>query len=252
MQLNTTTLGEMNIYCVNPEEVPIVYNQVQAYFKHGIHLKHGDVVFDVGANIGLFSLWVNQQYHVDIYAFEPVPILFEALNRNFQQIDPDHLKAFPFGLGHENANVTFTCHCYATAMSTIYPYSQEEKKELQQVILSNLPETRRTQAQPKLEAMFETEPVQCQIRTASEVIQETNIQKINLKIDVEKAELDVMLGFTKEDWLKVDQVVIEIHNFNNRLETIQTLLSQAGFKILAVEQEDLFKGSDIYSLYASR
>jgi hypothetical protein len=101
--------------------------------------------------------------------------------------------------------------------------------------------------------MFETEPVQCQIRTASEVIQETNIQKINLlKIDVEKAELDVMLGFTKEDWLKVDQVVIEIHNFNNRLETIQTLLSQAGFKILAVEQEDLFKGSDIYSLYASR
>lgn len=45
MQLNTMTLGEMRIYCVNPEEVPIVYSQVQGYFKHGIHLKEGDTAF---------------------------------------------------------------------------------------------------------------------------------------------------------------------------------------------------------------
>lgn len=254
MQLNTMTLGEMRIYCVNTEEVPIVYNQVQGYFRHGIHLKEGDIVFDIGANIGLFSLWASQQYDsIYIYAFEPVPLLFEALNKNFQQIDPNRLKAFPFGLGRENATVTFACHSHATAMSTAYPYTQQEKVEFQQIILNNLPETKRTELRAKLESMFETEPVQCQLRTANEVIQEIKLPKIDLlKIDVEKAEMDVMLGFTTEDWLKVRQVVIEIHNLDNRLDNIQSLLSQSGFKILAIDQDNIFKGSNIYNLYASR
>jgi FkbM family methyltransferase len=254
MQLNTVTLGEKRIYCVNPDEVPIVYNQVQGYFKHGIHLKEGDIVFDVGANIGLFSLWAAQQYEgIYIYAFEPVSLLFEALHKNFQQIDGDRLKALPFGLGRENATVTFSCHSRATAMSTAYPYTQQEKVEFQQSILNNLPEARRAELQLKLELMFETEPAQCQLRRANEVIQEIKPPKIDLlKIDVEKAEMDVMLGFTTEDWLKVRQVVIEIHNLDNRLDTIQSLLSQVGFKILAIDQDNLFKGSNIYNLYASR
>jgi FkbM family methyltransferase len=254
MQLNTMTLGDMRIYCVNPEEVPIVYNQVQGYFKHGIHLKEGDIVFDVGANIGLFSLWATQQYgSLYIYAFEPVPLIFEALNKNFQQIASNRLRAFPFGLGRENSTVTFAYYSHATAMSTAHPYTQQEKVEFQQLILNNLPETRRTELQTKLESMFETEPIQCQLRTASEVIQAMNLPKIDLlKIDVEKAEMDVMLGFTTEDWLKVRQVVIEIHNLDNRLDTIQSLLSQAGFKILAIDQDNMFEGSNIYNLYASR
>jgi FkbM family methyltransferase len=254
MQLNTITLGTSSIYCVNPAEVPIVYNQVQGYLKHGIHLKEDDIVFDVGANIGLFSLWAAQHYsNIYIYAFEPVPLLFEALNKNFQQTDPNRLRAFPFGLGRENATVTFACHSHATAMSTAYPYTQQEKAEFQQFILNNLSETRRAELQSKLESIFETEPIECQLRTGSEVIQEINPPKIDLlKIDVEKAEMDVILGFTPEDWLKVRQVVIEIHNLDNRLDAIQSLLSQAGFKILAIDQDDIFKGSNIYNLYASR
>lgn len=254
MPLNTMTLEGMNIYCVNPGEVPIVYNQVQEYFKHGIHLKDGDIVFDVGANIGLFSLWATREYgNISIYAFEPVPIIFEALNKNFQQIDPNRLRAFPFGLGRKNATVTFACHSHATAMSTAYPYTRQEKTDFQQLILNNLPEIPQTELRSKLESMFQTEPVQCQLRTASEVIQTLKIPKIDLlKIDVEKAEMDVMLGFTTEDWLKVRQIVIEIHNLDNRLESTQSLLTQAGFKILAIEQEKMFEGSIIYNLYASR
>ncbi|MEG3900307.1 MULTISPECIES: FkbM family methyltransferase [unclassified Microcoleus] len=254
MQLDVTTLGETKIYCVNREEVPIVYNQVQEYFKHDIHLEDGSIVFDVGANIGLFSLWITQHYSGSyIYAFEPVPILFEALNKNFQEIDAKHLKAFPFGLGHENATATFAYHPYATAMSTVYPYTQQEQIELQEAIFKNLPETARDEFKPMLNSFFENEPVQCQLRKASEVIRENNISRIDLlKIDVEKAELDVMRGFTTEDWLKVQQLVIEIHNLDNRLNIIQSLLSQTGFKIVAIEQEDGLKGSNIYNLYASR
>lgn len=254
MQLNVTTLGEKTIYCVNPEEAPIVYNQVQGYLKHGIHLQDSCVVFDVGANIGLFALWLTQHYKdTYIYAFEPVPILFEALKKNFQQIDPEHLKAFPFGLWHENTTATMAYHPNATAMSTVYPYTQQEKSELQEAIFKNLPEAAQEEFKPMLNLFFENEPIQCQLRKASEVIRENNVSQINLlKIDVEKAELDVLQGFTAEDWLKVQQVVIEIHNLDDRLNTIQALLIQNGFNILAIDQEEGLKGSNIYNLYASR
>ncbi|MEH2425096.1 MAG: FkbM family methyltransferase [Nostoc sp.] len=254
MQLDITTLGDTHIYCVNPKEVPIVYNQVQSYFQYDISLNDGDVVFDVGANIGLFALWINRHYsNIDIYAFEPVPILFEALNRNFQQTDPEHMKAFPFGLGHENARVTFAYHPNATAMSTAYPYTQSEQIELQEAIFKNLPKSAQDEFSPMLHLFFENEPVQGQLRTASEVIREHNISKIDLlKIDVEKAELDVMRGFTPEDWSKVKQVVVEIHNIDNRLNTIQSLLSQMGFTIAAINQEEGLKGSNIYNLYVTR
>ena len=254
MQLTTTILGEIELYCVNPEEAAIVYNQVQQYFKYNIRLEKGSIVFDVGANIGLFSLWLHQHYSdLQVYAFEPIPILFEALEKNVQQFNPDHFKAFPFGLGHENATVTFAYHPYATAMSTGYPYTSEERTKLQAAILRNLPEEAQAQFQPMLNTFFVNEPVECQLRTASDVIREQNIARIDLlKIDVEKAELDVLQGFAPEDWAKVQQVVIEIHDVENRVNTVRSLLSQVGFQTIEIEQEEGMKGSNIYNLYTFR
>ncbi|MDF5717743.1 MAG: acyltransferase domain-containing protein, partial [Rhizonema sp. NSF051] len=55
----------------------------KVYAKHGIHLREGACVFDVGANIGLFTLFVDQEYNqATIYAFEPSPPTFEILKNN--------------------------------------------------------------------------------------------------------------------------------------------------------------------------
>ena len=62
-------------------EARLLYNEVfneQVYLRNGIELRDGDVVFDVGANIGLFSLFVGEILQdATIYAFEPVPDIFE-------------------------------------------------------------------------------------------------------------------------------------------------------------------------------
>ncbi len=50
----------MEIFCLRKDEVKLIYEEVQAYIKNGIELHEGDTVFDVGANIGLFTLWVYQ------------------------------------------------------------------------------------------------------------------------------------------------------------------------------------------------
>ena len=67
-------------------QTSIIYKEVfedEVYLKHGITLKDGDVVFDVGANIGLFTLFVNRICPTaQIYAFEPLPPNFELLRAN--------------------------------------------------------------------------------------------------------------------------------------------------------------------------
>ena len=60
------------------------YNEIfkdAIYLDKGISIKDGDVIFDVGANIGLFSKYVDSKINnAMIYAFEPVPPIFKALS----------------------------------------------------------------------------------------------------------------------------------------------------------------------------
>jgi len=51
------------IFCLNQHEVQVVYQEVKTYLKNGIELHEGDTVFDVGANIGLFTLLVDDLYN---------------------------------------------------------------------------------------------------------------------------------------------------------------------------------------------
>lgn len=60
------------------------------YLRHGIVVRDGDVVLDVGANVGLFALYLDQVVMeepdgVTVVAAEPAPRTFEALKYNFRR-----------------------------------------------------------------------------------------------------------------------------------------------------------------------
>ncbi|BAZ40750.1 methyltransferase FkbM family protein [Calothrix sp. NIES-4101] len=100
---------------------------------------------------------------------------------------------------------------------------------------------------------FQIERVNCQLRTLSDVLREHNIQQIDLlKIDVEKSELDVFLGIDEQDWQKIKQVVVEVHDIDGRVEKITELLNNHSFSTVILGQEPIFKGSNIFSLHALR
>jgi hypothetical protein len=46
--------------------------------------------------------------------------------------------------------------------------------------------------------------------------------------------------------------VIEIHDVDHRVEQITTLLKEQGLNEIFMEQEPIFKDSDIFNLYALR
>jgi hypothetical protein len=92
----------------------------------------------------------------------------------------------------------------------------------------------------------------CRLRTVSSIIAEKGIRQIDLlKIDVQKSELDVLRGINPEDWDRVRQVAIEVHDTEGRLRRIVSMLEGAGFRVVA-EQDDLYEGSIMYNVYAAR
>ncbi|MFN6515458.1 MAG: FkbM family methyltransferase [Nostoc sp. CreGUA01] len=260
----------VKIFSLREEEVPILYEQIQEYFKNGIELHEGDTIFDVGANIGLFTLWVYWQCHknVNVYAFEPIPAIFDVLHANAQRFDPQKLRVFPCGLSRQSMSINFAYYPNATPLSNAYPEeSKEDREQLKKTVLNNLknapPSVRWLRWLPqflqslildrKLETVFQIEQVNCQLRTVSEIIRDYNIHQIDLlKVDVEKSELDVLLGIEPPDWKKIKQVVAEIHDFDGRVEKITHLLKEHGLSKITVEQEAIFKGSKIFNLYALR
>ncbi|HEX6431513.1 MAG TPA: hypothetical protein VF008_27670, partial [Niastella sp.] len=88
------------VYCIRKKEAAWLEKEVPSYLQHGISLSSGDTVFDVGANIGIFSLWLHLQQNdqLTIYAFEPISPIAEVLTKNVATHAPSNIKVLPVGL----------------------------------------------------------------------------------------------------------------------------------------------------------
>ena len=74
-----------------------------------------------------------------------------------------------------------------------------------------------------------------------------------LKIDVERAELDVLMGIAQEDFLNIKQIVMELHDISDRLKQVAGLLKNIGkFDKIVVTQDQQLKGSTLFNMYCSR
>lgn len=270
-KLSTTYLPDgREVFCLQAEEAKVLYEQVRGYIKHDLTLKEGDTVFDVGANIGLFSLMVDDLCwgQANIFAFEPIPDVFAALNRNAAKFNPAQIKTFQIALGDRSHITNFSYYPNATAISSLYPdASGREKQQFATTVRENaarlpfpinlidgLPEPLRSFSCDRIvDFAYWEEKIECQIKTISQIIVEQSIAEINLlKIDVEKAELDVLLGIESQHWSIIQQVVIEVHDLDGRVDRITDLLYANGFKNVVREQDPIFKHLNIYSIFATK
>ena len=268
----TTIPNRKKIFYLNKEEVDYLYPQMPNYIRHGIKIEKGNTVFDVGANIGMFSLFVNDLCagEVNLYAFEPIPQIFRVLQLNVERFNSDKTKIYNCGLSNESKDaVNFEYFPKASGFSTMFPdKSKAFRKSISSIMLGKpeeLPSSVKNKINRvpqflrsfvlnlKLSDNLKSETVTCQLKTISQVVQKQNIQQIDLlKIDVEKSELDVLLGIDEQDWGKVRQIVIEAHDIEHRIDRLKTLLSEHNFKKIIVEQEPLLEKSEYFNIYAMR
>jgi phthiocerol/phenolphthiocerol synthesis type-I polyketide synthase E len=229
------------------------------YLKNGIRLRPNDVVFDVGANIGLFTLLVHSlQPTAKIFAFEPAPPLFELLETN-TRLQGSDAKLFPLGLGEQSAFIPFTFYPNSSGMSSFYSNERDEKDALSIVIknelltLRDLPEAKVLLANMNdlLAHRLQSKIYNCEMQTLSQVIGSTDLSRIDLlKIDAQKSEVGILKTLHRMDWEKICQIVLEVHNNQGQLDVVHSLLVRSGYKVV-IEQDELYRDSCHFMVYAT-
>ncbi|KPI84425.1 31-O-demethyl-FK506 methyltransferase [Leptomonas seymouri] len=75
-----------------------------------------------------------------------------------------------------------------------------------------------------------------------------------MKVDVEGAEWEVLRGITDAEWQRVEQIVVEVHDVEDRVCGVEKLLQHQGFKSIRTTQEDWDSHGVLHikSVFASR
>jgi natural product biosynthesis luciferase-like monooxygenase protein/FkbM family methyltransferase len=234
-------------------QTSIIYREIfedEVYAKHGISINDGDCIFDVGANIGLFTLYVNQWHrNLTVFAFEPIPPTFDLLRANVLLYGLE-VNLYQCGLSDKSGESDFTFYPNAAGLSGRISSVQQDKEATRSIILSWLQKVApdngadvlsRAELDEILEEQLQSETYSCQLRTLSEIISEREIAQIDLlKVDVEGGEIDVLSGIREEDWPKVKQIVLEVHSKQN-LDRITELLERHGYTF---RTEETLSGAD--------
>lgn len=249
----------LTIFHQNPVETRFIYDEIfsqQVYLKNGIHLRDGDCVFDVGANIGLFSLFVAQRWpNATIHAFEPLPPVFDSLRRNASIYGLNGM-VHAYGLSDQAGEAVFQFCPNDTIISSSRTTEQEARNLAKSYLRQQHEHDDAEQDEAGLDRLLDTrlnfESHTCRLRRLSQVIAEHGIERIDLlKIDVENAELEVLRGIDDADWARIEQVVVEVHDVGGRLADMAQLFRSHGF-LVQVEQEYPLHAVAIHNLYARR
>ena len=213
----------------------------------------GDVIFDVGANIGMYLLLLNQLLaRATVFCLEPIPDIFETLSANASRHNHLDLHLMNCGLSRAPGSATFMYYPRSAANSTMYPeMSAENRRNYNQSVLhilngaTSVPLSRplrmllaitprpakRLIADLVRRYYLRGEEINCPLRTISDVVDEHHLDRIDLlKIDTEAAEADIVAGVRTEHWPLIRQVVMEIHNGEPQARTMGDFLNPSDFR----------------------
>jgi FkbM family methyltransferase len=253
MMRKLTLPDGLSVFSLNADETRFVHREVfgeRCYLQHGIELHDGDCVFDVGANIGLSSVFFHRERKgVRIYAFEPSPPACECLRANIQLHGVD-AHVFECGLSREPGTAEFTFYPANTILSGFHADLEADRGTTKTYMVNSgfSPQN----ADRFLGLLFKKVTFLCRLRTLSEVVDEEGVTRIDLlKIDAERSEREILAGIRAEHWGLIRQVAIEVHGEEGGLDEIQRLLAEHGFQV-TTEQDRLLKGTTLFNVFATR
>ena len=252
------------VSCLLSSEAQVLDHHVEGYFSHGIAIQNGDVVFDVGANIGIFGVRAMQKGpNIQVYAFEPVPTIFECLKRNASTFGADRFHVIECGVSDHCGETDFTYYPNSPALSTAQP-EQWSKDALVKAVDGSLrnppPQMWYIKYLPSFVSRWfasrmreSAEQFTCKLVTLSEIIAQHKVNRVDLlKIDCEGAELECLLGLDESDWPKIKQVVVEVHDQQGKLQQVQNRLAQMGLTEQVIEKEPALKNTSLFNIFAKR
>lgn len=256
-----TLPNNMEIFYHLKGETDFLYREIfkeNNYTKYGIELNDNACIIDIGANIGLFTLYANQLCKKpNIIALEPIPDIFNILRANINLYGLDNVKIINKGVSNIVGVKKFSYYPNSSLQSGYYADTKEDELVVRSFIMNQIAEIEQNSNNASfsddiLDNRFDETNINCPVVSVSDVIKEYALDKIDLlKIDAEKSEMDVINGIERYDWDKIKQIVIEVHDKDNRLIWVENELKSRNF-IVCVEQEKLFEQTNIYTIYAKQ
>lgn len=256
-------LNGLEIVHLNRYETDYVFQEIfgdESYLRHGIRLEDGDTVVDIGANIGLFSLFVlSRCKNPTIFAYEPSPRVFDLLQANCAAYgDPSRVRAFNFGVAEKKGSGRFTFYERSSVFSSFHPDEREDRAAVQAVARNVLQHEQpgdvlETDVEDLTADRLAAETIECRLTSVSDIIRENGIARIHLlKIDAEKSEAGILRGIEEEHWPLIEQLVIEVHDRSRAaVQSIEEQLIRRGYRCAVVE-ERLLEQSGLFNVYATR
>ncbi len=269
MKQKTLPTGDV-VHYLDDFTVDYVYNEIfveKCYFQNGIAVKDGYVVFDIGANIGLFTMYVSRiAKNLKIFTFEPILDIFELLKLNTATL-PSEIIHNNIGFSDHVSETEIYFNPSSCGQSTLKPIDREMTiqntinnwnafAEKFGPILKIIPKFMRESLSRKhLEKIYfnRLEKRPCRLSNISTYMQDHDIKRINLlKIDAENYEKEVLSGIDQEDWSRIDQITMEMHpNYKDceqNAQDVKDMLSSNGYTWSIGDLDAV----GCYNLYASR
>ena len=246
-------------------EIGFIFREIfedRCYERQGVTIRDGDVVLDVGANVGLFALSLMERFDgLRIVCLEPASPIRACLERNIaeSQLQERHqVTILADAVGSNSADAVITYFPHLPGNSTLYP--AEKRREWERM----LADMSRVQAQrihkglalpPRWLVRLIVKPLlgtavtqPCKVRTLSDIIAQLGLAHVDLlKIDIEGAEMDALRGIAEPDWSRIRQIAMEISpGHKGSLDELIDQLRARGFAKVTAES---FTGDSVIEIH---
>lgn len=203
-QLNPATRLKMRVNTYDKLAAYEVW-MLEEYKDEHFTIKSTDVVIDIGAHIGSFSVWAARQApNGRVYAFEPNNENHAFLDENKKLNDLTNLEIFNLAVSDKDGETSLFNSEYSSVSHSIIETGAENAITVRTISLAG-------------------------------ILEANSIDRVNyLKIDAEGAEYLIALNAPREVLNKVDKIFIEYHDYLDHgyvYKDLELYLTNNGFQV---------------------
>lgn len=240
-------------HCTAKADALMIWREIfedECYSDAVAGVPDGGTVVDVGAHVGLASLYFSRTVtRARILAFEPAATLHRCLAQNLRQ-QVRGARAYHCALGSTEGAASFTYYPNAPCQSGLYPDAAKDRRATSDYLANS--GVARDAVPFLLDGLHDQVPEEVDVSTLSVVIAEHGLDRIDLlKIDVERAELDVLHGIGEADWPRIRSIVMEVDGDDGCLDRCLAVVGERGYAS-DVQQMSWLADSTLFTVMARR
>ncbi|MDP2704170.1 MAG: FkbM family methyltransferase [bacterium] len=194
----------------------VIFNQIwlqRVYVPQGFEIKNRDLVIDIGAHIGLFSIFAaTYAANGRVYAFEPAPENFRMLQRNIRLNKISNIIPANQAVAEVSGTRDFILYKESTAAHS-FVFGETEERDI----------------------------IKVQTVGLDEIVKKNDIQAIDfLKMDCEGAEYETLFNTSPKTLGMIHKISMEYHDMDNErnVNRLKTFLEQNEFTVTIAPHGD--------------